>query len=171
MLGSVLVLASGVTLNILFVASFVRTLSGRDKEFERWKRHHRCSGALFLILAGTTSLTVYRLIFCRIFRLGMLTAKMNKPWPFIQHILMFSWIRLLVFNLPLVIVDIVGLCALQWGNQCFMAMLESLILSLCSLGFLIWETRKRTELIVREGRPLNLDKMELLEADGHVSIG
>lgn len=83
MLGSVLVLASGVTLNILFVASFVRTLSGRDKEFERWKRHHRYSGALFLILAGTTSLTVYRLIFCRIFRLGMLTAKMNKPWPFI----------------------------------------------------------------------------------------
>jgi hypothetical protein len=89
---------------------------------------------------------------------------MNKPWPFLHHILMFTGIRFLVFNLPLIIVDLVGLSYLDWGNQCFMTMLESMIISLISLALMIWEYKHRNVLIVREGQSLNLDKMELLHA-------
>lgn len=78
--------------------------------------------------------------------------------------LLFTWIRFVVFNVPLIIVDLIGLSHLSWGNQCFMTMLESLIISIVSLGLLIWETRKRTQLIIREGKHMNLDKMELLQA-------
>jgi len=77
----------------------------------------------------------------------------------------FSWIRFLVFNMPLIIVDLVGLSSLDWGNQCFMTMLESMMLSCISLGLLLWETTHRDALILREGKTLNLDKMELLEAE------
>jgi hypothetical protein len=87
---------------------------------------------------------------------------MNKPWPFIQHIVMFTWIRFLVFNMPLIIVDLVGLSSLDWGNQCFMTMLESMLLSFISLALMFWETKHRNGLILREGKTLNLDKMELL---------
>ena len=77
---------------------------------------------------------------------------------------MFTWIKYLVFNVPLIIVDLVGLTYLDWGNQCFMTMLESMLMSLLSLALMIYETKHRTELIVREGKQLNLDKMELLDA-------
>ena len=76
---------------------------------------------------------------------------MNKPWPFLHHIFMFTGIRFLVFNLPLIIVDLVGLSYLDWGNQCFMTMLESMIISLISLALMIWEYKHRNVLIVREG--------------------
>ena len=68
------------------------------------------------MLAATCSLTLYRLIYCRVFRASFMNARMNKPWPFLQHILMFTWIRFLVFNMPLIIVDLVGLSSLDWGN-------------------------------------------------------
>jgi len=64
---------------------------------------------------------------------------------------MFTGIRFLVFNLPLIIVDLVGLSYLDWGNQCFMTMLESMIISLISLALMIWEYKHRNVLIVREG--------------------
>jgi hypothetical protein len=89
---------------------------------------------------------------------------MNKPWPFLHHIFMFTWIRFAVFNVPLIIVDLVGLTYLDWGNQCFMTMLESMLISLLSLALMVWEYRHRDQLIVREGAQLNLDKMELLHA-------
>lgn len=76
---------------------------------------------------------------------------MNKPWPFLHHIFVFTGIRFLVFNLPLIIVDLVGLSSLDWGNQCFMTMLESMIISLISLALMIWEYKHRNVLIVREG--------------------
>jgi hypothetical protein len=44
-----------------------------------------------------------------------------------------------------------------------MTMLESMLLSFISLGLMVWEAQHRDALILREGKTLNLDKMELLE--------
>ena len=105
-----------------------------------------------LLLAGGVCLTSYRLIFCRIFRLESCNVKLNKPQPFLKPILTFTWVRFLVFNLPLIAVDLYGLSYLDWGNQCHMTMTESLTLSLCSLALIAWEWQRRTSLILREGK-------------------
>ena len=43
MVGSICVFISGVITNIIFVVSFRKHVLGRDKEFERWRRIHKCS--------------------------------------------------------------------------------------------------------------------------------
>ena len=48
-----------------------------------------------------------------------------------------------------------------------MTMLESMLLSFISLGLMVWEAQHRDSLILREGKTLNLEKMELL---GHESF-
>jgi len=44
-----------------------------------------------------------------------------------------------------------------------MTMVESCVLSFCSLILMLWETVKRNDLIQRESYRLKLDKMELLD--------
>lgn len=61
------------------------------------------------------------------------------------------------------IVDILGIKDLAWGNQCFMTMIESMTLSIISLILLSWETYKRFDLIVRETGQMNLEKIGMLE--------
>jgi hypothetical protein len=151
MIGSICVFASGIVINTIFVITFVKTTRGKDKEFERWTKKHRYAANCYLFVSVFISMTLYRLIFCRVFRTQVTNAKMNKPWPFLHHILMFSWIKFAVFNVPLIIVDLVGLRHLDWGNQCFMTMLESMLLSFISLALMVWENKHKTSLIVREG--------------------
>jgi len=81
----------------------------------------------------------------------------------LRPILIFTWIKFLVFNVPLIIVDLIGTGPLAWGNQCYMTMVESCVLSFCSLILMLWETVKRNDLIQRESYRLKLDKMELLD--------
>lgn len=78
---------------------------------------------------------------------------------------------MLVFNLPLVIVDIYGLSILSWGNQCFMTMCESLTLSLISLALMTLEWRERLNLISREGSAINLEKMDQAKNGGANKYG
>jgi len=163
-IGSICVFVSGMILNLVFVVNFIKQVKGKDKEFERWRKRKWCAANFFLVLAGMISLTLYRLIYCRLFRLDMMSVKVSKPQPFLRPILIFSAIKMLVFNLPLIIVDIYGISILSWGNQVYMTMWESLILSLVSLLLQIWEWRQRKTLIVRESKnTLNLEKMENLD--------
>jgi hypothetical protein len=138
-------------------------VKGKDKEFERWRKKRYFAANFFLVIAGVFSLTLYRLIFCRLYRLDMMSVKVTKPKPFLKPIIIFTWIKNVVFNFPLIIVDIIGINNLSWGNQCYMTMIESLTLSLISLILLSWETYKSSDLIVRESSQLNLEKIGMLE--------
>lgn len=55
-----------------------------------------------------------------------------------------------------------------------MTMTESLTLSLCTLALIAWEWSRKTSLILREGKQLNLDKMEFdnySDYDGYGGFG
>jgi uncharacterized membrane protein len=142
-IGSICCFISGIILNLIFVVNFHKQVKGKDKEFDRWRKRKWCAANFFLVIAGSISLTLYRLIYCRLFRLDMMSVKVSKPQPFLRPILIFSAIKLLVFNVPLVIVDIYGFSILAWGNQVYMTMCESLILSIISLILMIWEWKIR----------------------------
>lgn len=70
---------SGIVLNMVFVVNFHKQVKGKDKEFDRWRKKKYFAANFFLALAGGISLTLYRLIFCRLFRLDMMDVKVSKP--------------------------------------------------------------------------------------------
>lgn len=154
--------ASGVVLNLVFATSFHKQIikEGKDKEFERWRKNRWCSSRFFFVLAACVSLTLYRLIFCRLFRIQIMSVKVSKTQRFYRPILIFTCIKLVIFNLPLVAVDIYGISYLSWGNQCFMTMLESMTLSFMSMVLLLLEYKNRNSLFEREDIGINLDKLE-----------
>lgn len=57
------------------------------------------------------------------------------------------------------------------GNQCFMTMVESCVLSFLTLALMVWETMKRADLIKREGPHLSLDKVEIMEEEAAAGKG
>ena len=115
-IGSICVFISGVILNLVFIVNFHKVVKNSDKEFERWRKDKKYSSNFILTIAGCLSITMYRLIYCRMFRLDMLSVKVSKPQPFLKPIFMFTWIKMLIFNLPLIVVDLIGLSSLSWGN-------------------------------------------------------
>ena len=159
-IGSICVLISGIVLNVVFIINFHKTVKVDDKEFDRWRKRKSFISNLYLFLSGTISLTIYRLIFCRLFRLEIMEVSTSKPVLFLRPILIFTWIKLLVFNVPLIIVDIYGLSILDWGNQCFMTMQESMILSFISGILMIIEQKQNTTLMDRERSSINLEKLD-----------
>lgn len=165
LIGSLCVFVVGVIVNVVFLVNFHKQVKGTDRQFERWRKQKHIASNFYLALSCVLSVTMYRLIFCRLFRLDVMDVRLNRPQPFLRPILIFSWIKFLVFNLPLIIVDFVGTSTIDDGNQCFMTMVESCVLSFLSLALMVWETMKRTDLIKREGTHLSLDKVELMEEE------
>lgn len=164
-IGSLCVFIIGVVVNIIFLINFHKQVKGTDRQFERWRKLNPMTSNLILYSASILSVTMYRLIFCRLFRLDSFNVHLNRPQPFLRPILIFSWVKFFFFNLPLIIVDFVGTNSIPSNNQCFMTMVESCILSIISLALMVWETMKRTELIKREATHLSLDKVELMEEE------
>lgn len=161
--GSICVFTSGVVLNVVFAVSFRKQIikeKGGDKEFDRWRKKKWISSNCFFFLASTVSLTLYRLIYCRLFRIEVLCIRVSKPKRFYRPIFIFTCLKLLVFNLPLVIVDLVGISYLSWGNQVYMTMVESMTLSFLQLFLLAWEKKNEDQLFDREGGGISLDKLQ-----------
>lgn len=106
-----------MVLNGAFIFQFNKiVLKQKDRDFERWRKIKKFSSYFFLGLAAFPCLTLYRLIFCKLFRIEMMDIKVTRPQPFLRPIFMFTFIKWAVFNFPLIIVDIVALENLDWGS-------------------------------------------------------
>mmetsp|Transcript_33625 Transcript_33625/g.51831 ORF Transcript_33625/g.51831 Transcript_33625/m.51831 type:complete len:463 (-) Transcript_33625:2447-3835(-) len=162
LIGSLYVFIAGVILNGLFVLIYNKQIKGADALFERWRSNHKCSSGFFMFIGASCCFTLYRLIFCRLFRLEMMTVEVNKPLVLLNPVFILSLIRFVVFNIPLLIVDFMGTSHLDWGNQCYMTMVETMILSFLTLGLLIYEYLHKNELILREGFMPNLKEIDVV---------
>ena len=111
-------------------------------------------------------MTLYRLIFCQLFRVEFMNIKVSRPIQFVRPILIFTWIKVIVFNIPLIAVSFIGLNALTWGNQCYMTCIECLIISFSSILTMMWETYHRENIILNDENILDVDKiLQLDETD------
>jgi hypothetical protein len=88
-----------------------------------------------------------------------MNIKVSRPIQFLRPILIFTWIKIIVFNIPLIAVSFIGLNALTWGNQCYMTCIECLIISFISIITMMWETYKRDQVIFNEENILDTDKL------------
>ena len=77
--------------------------------------------------------------------------------------MIFTWIKVIVFNIPLIAVSFIGLNALTWGNQCYMTCIECLIISFSSILAMIWETVKRENILLNEENILDTEKLVYLD--------
>ena len=77
--------------------------------------------------------------------------------------MIFTWIKVIVFNIPLIAVSFIGLNALTWGNQCYMTCIECLIISFSSFLAMIWETVKRENILLNEENILDTEKLVYLD--------
>ena len=109
LVGSICVFTSGVIINIIFIINYHKQVKMIDKQFQRWRKQKWFISNFYLFLAGLLSLRMYRLIYCRLYRLDIMSVKVNRPKQFLRPIFIFTGIKFIVFNIPLMIVDFVGL--------------------------------------------------------------
>jgi hypothetical protein len=116
LIGSSFAFAAGMIVNFTFFGVYQKQIKGKDKLFERWRKQKWCIANFYLWIATMFSVNIYRLIFCQLFRLEIMSVKVSRPQPFIRPLLIFGFIKFLVFNFPLLITNFLGISILEWGN-------------------------------------------------------
>jgi hypothetical protein len=160
LIGSIYCLAASFVANTVYMINWYKQVKGTDRQFTRWAKQKWISSKCLLILTCVISMTLHRLMFVRLFRLEFMSMKVSRPKQFLRPFFIFTWIRFVVFNVPLIIVDLIGTANLPWGNQCHMTMFESCTLSFLTMCLMIYEGLKRDDLLLREQVGLRLDKVE-----------
>lgn len=79
LIGSLCVFVAGVIVNIVFIVNFHKQVKGTDRQFERWRKQKWIASNFYLVVSALLSVTMYRLIYCRLFRLDIMTVKLNRP--------------------------------------------------------------------------------------------
>lgn len=135
-------------------------MKGTDRQFTRWAKQKWIASSCMMIFTGMISMTMHRLLFVRLFRLEFMSMKVSRPKQFLRPFFIFTWVKFVIFNVPLIIVDLIGTSQLPWGNQCHMTMFESCTLSFLTMLLMIYEGINRDELLLREQIGLRLEKIE-----------
>ena len=90
----------------------------------------------FLIISVGCSNKLFRLLYGRLFVLKFLSANIDNHQKFLRKIHVFSAINLILYTLPLIIVNILILMNITWGTQLYMTTIESVTIS-CINGILM----------------------------------
>ena len=101
-IGLIGTLSAAVFINIVFVIIFVILVQNKDKLFIKWREKRIIQTNFLLILSGTISITLFRLIYSKLFENEQFNPNVKNPVKFLRPILVFTWIKFICFNMPFV---------------------------------------------------------------------
>ena len=93
------------------------------------------------------SLTLFRLIYSKLFENEQFKPNVKNPVKFLRPILVFTWIKFICFNMPFIYMMYIMFSQVSWGNVTYITCLEGFAINFFTLVFMIWETCNRNELL------------------------
>ena len=117
-IGSIYCVVASFLANAVYMVNWFKQVHGTDRQFTRWARQKWCASNIILFLSMVASMTMHRLLYCRLFRLEFMSMKVSRPKQFLRPFFIFTWVKFVLFNVPLIIIDFIGMAELPWGNQC-----------------------------------------------------
>ena len=124
--------------NIMFFFIFLFIIR-RDKAYHSYRKQY-CCAPVFLSLFGTLlSFKLYKFFYSRFFGMERFYLPLEQPQRMHTACNALTIMNIVLSLCPMIFVDIYGLIKYHWGNQFYMMMIESLILSMSMLVIQIIE--------------------------------
>ena len=124
-------------INVIFLISYKRLIA-RDEGFKEWASRHRCAKRVILGLSTVFTIQTYRLLYSRFMGFGLFFAKFDNFDNILKPLNCFSWVQILLVQGVIAGLDVVQLIRLSWGNNLYIFVIESLVLSLILLILIIY---------------------------------
>ena len=140
-------LSAAVFINIIFVLFFVFYVQNKDKLFIKWREKRKIQTNLLLILSGMISITLFRLIYSKLFENEQFKPNVKNPVKFLRPILVFTWIKFICFNMPFVYMMYRIFSSVSWAHVAYTTSLEGFAINFFTFILMIWETIKRNDLL------------------------
>lgn len=126
-------------------------LGPRDEKFNLFKRQNRCTTYTIFTLSACINYKFNKMFYSMFFDLKVFQAYFSRAKYYRKLLTWYSIVYLVCIDLALICIDVTALTQIEQGNQLFITLIETLVLSVLSviLGsmelWLLKKTLKYTE--------------------------
>ena len=104
-----------------------------DVEFSIFVEKHKFSSYMILGITGLCHFKSFKMFYSYFFMFDMFKAKWNKATFLRQSMIKWQLAYLCTVDLTLIGISAFGLTKVQWGTQLFIAMIETIVLSILAV--------------------------------------
>lgn len=122
-----------VRLNKMTRAEAKKHMVDKDEKFIHHKRQHRCFSYTIFALTATTSFKFNKCFYAFFYDFREYQALFSRAKYYRKMMTWFQIVFIVCIDLALICIDVTGLTKIESGNQLFITMIETLVLSVLSI--------------------------------------
>lgn len=122
-------------------AIYFRKVISKDPAFQEYKKRHKKTALVILILSTLFSFKISRFYYTRFFGLDYFSASFESKDGYMLPLTIFSVVNFGVTYLPILIIDFVSIFYFSWGSQYYITCIETIFMILLILLFTLIEFR------------------------------
>ena len=104
-----------------------------DNEFATYAKRHKCFSVMITILSLFSTFKLNKLYYSHFYSFSVFKARWSDVKFYRKMMMWFCIAHFITIDLFLICIDISGLTMIEWGNQLYITMIETLVLSLVGL--------------------------------------
>jgi hypothetical protein len=104
-----------------------------DNEFAIYAKRHKCFSLMITISSLLISFKLNKLYYSHFYSFSVFKARWTDVKFYRKMMMWFCIAHFITIDLFLICIDISGLSVIEWGNQLYITMIETLVLSLVGL--------------------------------------
>lgn len=105
----------------------------KDEKFQAHKRQHRCFSYTVFVLTATVNFKFNKCFYAFFYDFREYQSLFSRSKYYRKMMTWYQIIYLICIDLALICIDVTGLTKIESGNQLFITMIETLILSILSI--------------------------------------
>lgn len=104
-----------------------------DNEFATYAKRHTCFSVLITVLSLLSVFKLNKLYYSHFYSFSVFKARWTDVKFYRKLMMWFCVAHFVTIDLFLICIDVAGLTNIEWGNQLYITMIETLVLSLVGL--------------------------------------
>lgn len=139
-----------------------RFTANSDNEFAGYVKKHRCFSILITFLTFLPVFKMNKLYYSHFYGFSVFKARWTDVKFYRKMMMWFCIAHFITIDLFLICIDVTGLLHLEWGNQLYITMIETLVLSLLGIGLGAWELYALKDILAytEEGRKKGMFRVQ-----------
>lgn len=151
-------------------AQTAKYIKSSDKDFGDYTKGHRCANLTISSMTLIFSYKFNKLYYSHFYMYGAFKAQWTDEKYYRKMQTWYSIVHMITVDLFLICIDVTGIINGEWGNQLYITQIETLVLSLISIGLGSYELYKLKDYLAYNGSKRTkvysgLDDEDMLDKD------
>lgn len=133
-----------------------------DNEFATYAKRHKCFSVLITVLSLLSVFKLNKLYYSHFYSFSVFKARWSDVKFYRKMMMWFCIAHFITIDLFLICIDVTGLMHIEWGNQIYITMIETLVLSLAGIALGAYELFRLKEYLAytEEGKKKGMFRVQ-----------